>query len=101
MEMMDGQAEIVTGSRERLLIPLAFTAVPGTPSHHARLGGGAGLPERMDRGLPGARNFIEAQFACGEAGFANGHGWCDGTLDDRMDEAAALQVTDPGAANRA
>lgn len=49
----------------------------------------------------GARNFIEPQFACGEAGFANGHGWCDGTLDDRMDEAAALQVTDPGAANRA
>jgi peptide/nickel transport system substrate-binding protein len=49
----------------------------------------------------GARNFIEPQFACGEAGFANGHGWCDATLEDRMDEAAALQVTDPGAANRA
>jgi YVTN family beta-propeller protein len=49
----------------------------------------------------GARNFIEPQFACGEAGFANGQGWCDGTLEDRMDEAAALQVTDPGAANRA
>ena len=49
----------------------------------------------------GARNFIEPQFACGEAGFANGQGWCDGTLDDRMNEAAALQVTDPGAANRA
>jgi peptide/nickel transport system substrate-binding protein len=49
----------------------------------------------------GARNFIEPQFACGEAGFANGHGWCDPTLDDRMNEAAALQVTDPGAANRA
>jgi len=49
----------------------------------------------------GARNFIEPQFACGEAGFANGHGWCDETLNDRMDEASALQVTDPGAANRA
>jgi YVTN family beta-propeller protein len=49
----------------------------------------------------GARNFIEPQFACGEAGFANGQGWCDATLEDRMDEAAALQVTDPGAANRA
>ncbi len=49
----------------------------------------------------GARNFIEPQFACGEAGFANGHGWCDGTLSGRMDEASALQVTDPGAANRA
>ena len=49
----------------------------------------------------GARNFIEPQFACGEAGFANGHGWCDETLNERMDEASALQVTDPGAANRA
>lgn len=49
----------------------------------------------------GARNFIEPQFACGEAGFANGHGWCDETLSERMDEASALQVTDPGAANRA
>ena len=48
----------------------------------------------------GARNFIEPRFACGEAGFANGHGWCDETLSGRMDEASALQVTDPGAANR-
>ena len=49
----------------------------------------------------GARNFIEPQFACGAAGFANGHGWCDETLGERMDEASALQVSDPGAANRA
>ena len=49
----------------------------------------------------GARNFIEPQFACGRAGFANGHGWCDETLSERMDEASALQLSDPGAANRA
>jgi peptide/nickel transport system substrate-binding protein len=49
----------------------------------------------------GARNFIEPQFACGEAGFANGHGWCDEMLNERMDEASASQVTDRGAANRA
>ena len=49
----------------------------------------------------GARNFIEPQFACGDAGFANAFGWCDPTLEQRMDEASALQTTDPGAANRA
>jgi hypothetical protein len=47
------------------------------------------------RDCQGARNFIEPQFACGEAGFANRQGWCDPTLEERMDEASALQVTDP------
>jgi peptide/nickel transport system substrate-binding protein len=67
----------------------------GTPRHpNVFLSGW--LPD-----FPGARNFIEPQFACGEAGYANGHGWCDETLSGRMDEASALQLTDPGAANRA
>jgi ABC-type transport system substrate-binding protein len=67
----------------------------GTPRHpHVFISGWAA-------DYLGARNFIEPQFACGEVGFANGQGWCDGTLEDRMNEAAALQVTDPGAANRA
>ncbi len=48
-----------------------------------------------------ARNFIEPQFACGQSGFANGFGWCDPSLEGRIEEAAALQATDPGAANRA
>jgi YVTN family beta-propeller protein len=48
---------------------------------------------------PGAANFIQAQFACG--GFANSSGLCDDELDAAIEEALALNATDPGAANRA
>jgi peptide/nickel transport system substrate-binding protein len=50
---------------------------------------------------PGAGNFIDPQFACGERGFANPSGWCDEALDQQIDEALLLYTTDPGAANRA
>jgi YVTN family beta-propeller protein len=49
----------------------------------------------------GAGNFIEPQFACGPAGFANTSGWCDQDLEAQMDEALLLTTTDRGAANRA
>jgi ABC-type transport system substrate-binding protein len=50
---------------------------------------------------PGAGNFIDPQFACGERGFGNPSGWCSQALDARMDEARLLYTTDSGAANRA
>jgi YVTN family beta-propeller protein len=50
---------------------------------------------------PGAGNFIDPQFACGERGFGNPSGWCDEALDRQIDEALLLYTTDPGAANRA
>jgi YVTN family beta-propeller protein len=50
---------------------------------------------------PGAGNFIEPQFACGERGFGNPSGWCDESLDAQMDEAKLLTIADAGAANRA
>jgi peptide/nickel transport system substrate-binding protein len=46
---------------------------------------------------PGASNFLQ-QFQCGS--FANPSGYCNPSLDARMDEALQLQATDPGAANR-
>jgi ABC-type transport system substrate-binding protein len=48
---------------------------------------------------PGAANFIQPQFGCG--GFANSSGLCDEELDAAIEEALALNATDPGAANRA
>lgn len=48
----------------------------------------------------GAGNFIEPQFACGAAGFANTSGWCDEALEGEIDEALLLTTTDRGAANR-
>jgi ABC-type transport system substrate-binding protein/class 3 adenylate cyclase/streptogramin lyase len=49
----------------------------------------------------GAGNFIEPQFACGPAGFANTSGWCDDALEGEIDEALLLTTTDRGASNRA
>jgi peptide/nickel transport system substrate-binding protein len=46
-----------------------------------------------------ATNYIEPQFSCD--GFGNAFGVCDRTLERMMDEAARLQASDPGAANRA
>ena len=46
-----------------------------------------------------ATNFIEPQFGCD--GSANAFGVCDRTLERMMDEAARLQASDLGAANRA
>jgi ABC-type transport system substrate-binding protein len=48
----------------------------------------------------GAGNFIEPQFACGPAGFANTSGWCDDALEGEIDEALLLTTTDRGASNR-
>ena len=74
-------------------------AEPGTPAGTAR------HPHVFFSGWGadyfGARNFIEPQFGCGQTGFANPFGWCDPTLEERIDEAGSLQATDPGAANRA
>jgi peptide/nickel transport system substrate-binding protein len=94
------ELETLHGARPyftRIMPPVGGT--PGTP---------AGTQKHPDVFMSGwiadylgARNFIEPQFGCGEAGFANAFGWCDETLDDRMAEAATLQVTDPGGANRA
>ncbi|HSL78009.1 MAG TPA: ABC transporter substrate-binding protein [Candidatus Limnocylindrales bacterium] len=49
--------------------------------------------------FPTASNFIEPQFGCD--GSANAFGVCDERLERMMDEAAALQAIDLGAANRA
>jgi peptide/nickel transport system substrate-binding protein len=47
---------------------------------------------------PGASAFIAAQFACDAS--ANAFGFCDEKLDVRMKDAQALQLSDPGTANR-
>ncbi len=66
---------------------------PGTAEHpHVYMTGWAA-------DYPGAGNFIEPQFGCG--GFGNTSGWCDRSLDARIDDALLLSGTDPGAANRA
>jgi peptide/nickel transport system substrate-binding protein len=69
------------------------TARPGTPAH----------PDLYVSGwladYPGAANWIEPQFGCRDA-FANTAGWCDRSLEARIDETLALYRTDPGAANR-
>ena len=49
----------------------------------------------------GAGNFVEPQYSCGDAGFANTSGWCSEALEEQMDEALLLTTTDRGAANRA
>jgi peptide/nickel transport system substrate-binding protein len=49
--------------------------------------------------FPRAVDYIEPQFTCG--GDANASGLCDEDLDRRIEEAKALQATDPAAANRA
>ena len=49
----------------------------------------------------GAGNFVEPQYSCGDAGFANTSGWCSEALEEQMDEALLLTITDRGAANRA
>ncbi|HET8525808.1 MAG TPA: ABC transporter substrate-binding protein [Actinomycetota bacterium] len=72
---------------------------PGTPAGSAR------HPHVFFSGWAAdyfaARNFIEPQFGCAETGFANPFGWCDPTLEGKINEAGSLQATDPGAANRA
>jgi YVTN family beta-propeller protein len=47
---------------------------------------------------PGAGNFIVPLYGC--PGSANPFGYCNRSLDARVDEALRLQATDPGAANR-
>lgn len=47
---------------------------------------------------PGAGPFIDEQFRCGAVN--NPSGYCNRSLDARMDEALMLQSTDPGAAHR-
>jgi ABC-type transport system substrate-binding protein len=87
-----------TGAYFRSIYPPA-DGIPGTP---------AGTPRHPHvymsgwiADYPGAGNWIEPQFACGERGFGNPSGWCDEALDRQIDEALLLYTTDPGAANRA
>jgi peptide/nickel transport system substrate-binding protein len=97
---LEPDLEVVHGDApyfDRIYPPAAGDpgTLPGTPRHpNVFMSGWAA-------DYLGARNFIEPQFACGAAGFTNGQGWCDETLSERMDEASALQFSDPGAANRA
>jgi peptide/nickel transport system substrate-binding protein len=65
---------------------------PGTARHPAIFFAGW-LPDFLT-----AKNYIEPQFGCD--GFANAFGVCDRTLERLMDQAAQLQPSDPGAANR-
>jgi ABC-type transport system substrate-binding protein len=90
---MDGAGKYFT----RIMPPVGGT--PGTPAgtpRHPHVFMSGWIADYL-----GARNFIEPQFGCRGSGFANAVGWCDETLADQIEEASALQVTDPGAANRA
>jgi peptide/nickel transport system substrate-binding protein len=84
-----------------------FNAInpPLEDGSHGTLAGSARHPHVYISGwlsdYLGAGNFIEPQFACGGAGFANTSGWCSDDLDARIDEALLLTTTDRGAANRA
>jgi peptide/nickel transport system substrate-binding protein len=96
---LEPELEILRGGTAyftRIMPPAVTPGTPaGTPRHpHVFFGGWAA-------DYFGARNFIEPQFGCGKTGFANAFGWCDPTLAERIDEAAFLQATDPGAASRA
>jgi peptide/nickel transport system substrate-binding protein len=66
---------------------------PGSPDH----------PQALSyvwfSAYPGASEFLAPQYGCG-ANF-NVTGFCDRSVDRRIEEARFLQVSDPGSANRA
>jgi peptide/nickel transport system substrate-binding protein len=66
---------------------------PGSPEHPQV------LSYMWFLGYPGASEFLAPQYGCG-ANF-NVTGFCEETVDRRMEEARSLQTSDPGSANRA